>query len=44
MIDKVEVHLDFHIYRILDFDLLLGNPLERLHLEDSSQGSLGKKT
>ena len=23
-IDKIEVHLDFHIYDILDFDLFLG--------------------
>jgi hypothetical protein len=29
-IDKIEVHLDFHIYDILDFDLLLGYPLEKL--------------
>ena len=24
IIDKIEVHLDFHIYDIIDFDLLLG--------------------
>jgi hypothetical protein len=41
--DKIEVHLDFRIYPILDFDLLLGYPLERLHLEDLPQGSIGKK-
>ena len=29
-IDKLEVHLDFYIYDILDFDLLLGLPLEKL--------------
>ena len=29
-IDKIEVHLDFYIYDILDFDLLLGLPLEKL--------------
>ena len=29
-IDKIEVHLDFYIYNILDFDLLLGLPLEKL--------------
>ena len=28
-IDKLEVHLDFYIYDILDFDLLLGLPLEK---------------
>ena len=30
IIDKIEVHLDFYIYDILDFDLLLGLPLEKL--------------
>jgi hypothetical protein len=29
-IDKIEVHLDFYIYDILDFDHLLGLPLEKL--------------
>ena len=29
-IDKIEMHLDFYIYDILDFDLLLGYPLEKL--------------
>ena len=37
MIDKIEVNLDFHIFDILDFDLLLGFPLEK-HI--ASQGSL----
>ena len=36
-IDKIEVHLDFYIYDILDFDLLLGYPLEKLL---ASHGSL----
>ena len=39
-IDKVEVHLDFYIYGILDFDLLLGLPLEKLL---ASHGSLDEK-
>jgi len=39
-IDKIEVQLDFHIYPILDFDLLIGYPLENLFQEKSSQGSL----
>ena len=39
-IDKIEVCLDFHIYSIVDFDLLLGSPLENLLQEKSSQGSL----
>ena len=37
-IDKLEVHLDFYIYDILDFDLLLG-----LRLEKTSHGSLDEK-
>ena len=36
-IDKIEVNLDFHIFNILDFDILLGFPLEKLL---ASQGSL----
>jgi len=40
IIDKIEVNLDFHIFDILDFDLLLGSPLEKLL---TSQGSLDKK-
>ena len=39
-IDKIEVRLDFHIYDILDFDLLLGLPLEKLL---ASHGSLDEK-
>ena len=37
IVDKIEVHLDFYIYDILDFDLLLSYPLERLL---ASHGSL----
>ena len=40
IIDKIEVHLDFHIFDILDFDLLLGSPFEKLL---TSQRSLDKK-
>ena len=39
-IDKIEVHLDFYIYDILNFDLLLGLPLEKLL---ASHGSLDEK-
>jgi len=38
-IDKIEVKLDFHIYPILDFEILIGNPLEILLHEKSSQGA-----
>jgi len=30
IINKIEVYLDFHTFDILDFDLLLGYPLEKL--------------
>jgi hypothetical protein len=35
--------LDFHIYAILDFDLLIGCPVEKLFKEKSSYGSLDEK-
>ena len=38
-IDKIEVKLDFHIYPILDFEILIGYPLENLLQEKSLQGS-----
>ena len=40
-IDKIEVNLDFHIFDILDFDLLIGYPLENFH--HSPLGSLHEK-
>ena len=41
IIDKIEVHLDFYIFDIMeDFDVLLGFPLEKLLQQKSSQGSL----
>jgi hypothetical protein len=39
-IDKIKVQLDFHIYPILNSDLRIGFPLEKLLQEKSSQGSL----
>jgi hypothetical protein len=42
-IDKIKVQLDFHIYPILDFDLLIGYPLEKFLQEKSSQGSLNNE-
>jgi hypothetical protein len=41
IIDKTEVRLDVHIYPIIDFNLLLGFPLEELL--GTSQGSLDEK-
>ena len=43
-IDKIEIKLDFHIYPILDFELLIGYPLEMILHEKSSQGSLKHKS
>ncbi|KAK8447519.1 hypothetical protein SEVIR_8G087000v4 [Setaria viridis] len=43
IIDKIEVRLDFHIFDILNFYLLLGYMLEKLLGEDASQGSLDEK-
>ena len=40
IIDKIEVRLDYHVYDIIDFDLLLGYPLEKLLV---SHGSLDEK-
>lgn len=42
-IDKIEVYLDFHIFPTLDFDLLIGFPLEKLFQEGEYQGSLKGK-
>ena len=41
--DKTEVHLDFHIFAILDFDLLIGYPFEKLFQEKPFHGSLSEK-
>jgi hypothetical protein len=42
-IDKTEVHLDFHIFAILDFDLFIGYPFEKLFQEKISHRSLNEK-
>jgi hypothetical protein len=42
-IDKIEVFIDFHIYTILKFDLLIGYPLENLIQEKPSHRSLDEK-
>ena len=43
IMNKIEVHLDFHIFAILEFDLLIGFPFENLIQEKTSQGSLSEK-
>jgi hypothetical protein len=41
---ETEVHLDFHIYAILDFDHLIGYPLKKNFFKSkSSNGSLDEK-
>jgi hypothetical protein len=42
IINETEVHLDFHIYAILDFDLLIGYPSEMLFLKILLMGALMK--
>ena len=36
IIDKIEVFIDFHIYAILEFDILIGYPQENLIQENPS--------
>ena len=43
IINETEVHLDFHIYAILEFELLIGHPLDNLFQEKSSHGSLNEE-
>jgi len=43
IIDKIEVFRDFHIYAILEFDILIGHPLENLIQVKPSYGALHEK-
>jgi len=42
-INETEVHLDFHIFAILDFELLIGYPFEKLFQKKPTHGSLGEE-
>jgi hypothetical protein len=42
-INKTEVHLDFHIFAILNFELLIGYPFEKHFQKKPSHGSLGEE-
>ena len=42
IIDKIEVTMDFHIYAILEFDILIGHPLKNLIQEKPSHWGLDK--
>jgi hypothetical protein len=43
IMDKIKVFIDFHIYAILEFDILIGYPLENLIKEKPSYRSLSKE-
>jgi hypothetical protein len=43
IINETKVYLDFHIYAILEFDLLIGYPVEKLFQVKPSDGSLDEK-
>ena len=43
IINKVDVFIDFHIYAILEFDILIGYLVEKLFKEKSSHGGLDEK-
>jgi hypothetical protein len=42
-IDKIVVFVDFHIYAILEFDILIGHPLKNLIQEKPSHRGLDEK-
>ena len=44
IIEKIEVRLDFYIYDIIDFDLLLGYPLEQVLASHRSLDEKFRKT
>ena len=41
LVDRIMVNLDFYIFDVLDLDLLLGFPVEKLL--DASRGSLDEE-
>ena len=43
IINEIEVFIDFHIYAILEFELLIGHPLDKLFQEKPSHGGLNEK-
>jgi hypothetical protein len=40
IINEIEVHLDFHIYAILEFNILIGYPLEKKFNKNLSLGAM----
>jgi hypothetical protein len=41
-IDEIEVHMDFHIFAILEFELLIGYPFENFFKKNLPIGALVK--
>ena len=41
--DNVKMPLDFHIFDIQDFDIMIGHPLEKLFIRTPSSGDLDVK-
>jgi len=41
-ISEIEVFIDFHIFAILEFDLLIGYPLDKLFMKNIPMGALVK--
>ena len=41
--NNVEVILDFHVFDIQDFDIMIGHPLEKLFIEPPKTGELDVK-
>ena len=37
---KTEIALDFHVFEVQDFDILIGHPVEKLFLDVSTLGKL----
>jgi len=42
-IDEIEVFIDFHFFTILEFELLIGHPLDNFFQEKPSHGSLSEE-
>ena len=41
--DNVEMALDFHVFDIQDFDIMIGHPLEKFFIEPPTSGDLDIK-
>lgn len=38
--NDVEILLDFHIFEVIDFGVMIGHPIEKLFLEETTLGKL----